>query len=92
MRRLVFAMLLLCAGTPAPAAPNYQCIADCTAQNNPMPYCQSRCAYHNPSVIPRSQPMLPPLVMTQRGMAYQCLASCKAQNLEEDYCRTVCAR
>ncbi len=92
MRRLVFALLLLCAGSQAQAVPNYQCIADCTGQNNSMSYCQSRCAYHNPSVIPRSAPMLPPLILSQHGMAYQCLAACKAQNLEDGYCKSVCAR
>lgn len=92
MRCLVFALLLLCAGSQARATPNYQCIADCAGQGNRMSFCQSRCAYQNPSLIPRSPPMLVPLVVNQRSMGYQCLAGCKAQSLEEGYCKTVCAR
>lgn len=93
MRRLVFVLLLLCAGGPVQAAaPNYQCIADCTAQGNQMSYCQSRCAYKNPSVIPRSASMFPPLILSDHGMGYQCFAACKAQRIEDGYCKSVCAR
>ena len=97
MRRLVFALLFLCAGilcaeSPVQAAPNYQCIADCTAQGNLMSFCRSRCAYQNPSVIPRSQPMFKPLIATDHGMGYQCYAACKEQNIEDAYCASVCAK